>query len=121
MHNFKELKVWQLSRNLVKEIYEITSNFPSEEKYGLISQLRRCAVSIPTNIAEGSGRNTDKDFAQFLNISLGSAFELETLLILSFDVQLISEEDLESFTKKISEIQKMTFGLIKTLRQESYV
>src|SRR6516162_9836129 len=121
MHNFKELKVWQLSRNLVKEIYEITSNFPSEEKYGLISQLRRCAVSIPTNIAEGSGRNTDKDFAQFLNISLGSAYEFETLLILSFDVRLIFEEELENFTNRISEIQKMTFGLIKTLRQKSYV
>ncbi len=121
MHNFKELKVWQLSRNLVKEIYEITSNFPVSEKYGLTSQLRRCVVSIPTNIAEGSGRNTDKDVAQFLNISLGSAFELETLLILSFDVQLIQEEQLELLSNKISEIQKMTFGLIKTLRQESYV
>ena len=121
MHNFKELKVWQGSRNLVKEIYEMTSNFPSSEKYGLVSQLRRCAVSVPTNIAEGSGRNTDKDFAHFLNISLGSAYELETLLILSFDVQLISGEELENLTIRISEVQKMTFGLIKTLRQESYV
>lgn len=121
MHNFKELKVWQLSRNLVKEIYEITSEFPSTEKYGLISQLRRCAVSIPANIAEGSGRNTDKDFAQFLNISLGSSYELETLLILVYDVDLITTERLENLSPKISEIQKMTFGLIKTLRQESYV
>lgn len=121
MHNFKELKVWQLSRTLVKEIYEITSDFPSTEKYGLVSQLRRCAVSIPTNIAEGAGRNTDKDFAQFLNISLGSAFELETLLILAYDVGLISQEQLGNLSIKISEIQKMTHGLIKTLRQESYV
>jgi four helix bundle protein len=121
MHNFKELKVWQLSRSLVKEVYEITANFPPTEKYGLVSQLRRCAVSVPTNIAEGSGRNTDKDFAQFLNISLGSAYELETLLILSFDVRLVSVESLENLTHRISEIQKMTFGLIKTLRQESYV
>ena len=121
MHNFKELKVWQLSRGLVKEIYEITANFPSTEKYGLVSQLRRCTVSIPTNIAEGSGRNTDKDFAQFLNIALGSAYELETLLILSFDVRLLTEEELENLTNRISEIQKMTVGLIRTLRQESYV
>lgn len=121
MHNFKELKVWQLARNLVKEIYVITSEFPSSEKYGLVSQLRRCAVSVPTNISEGSGRSTDKDFAHFLNISLGSAYELETLLILSFDVNLIQEDQLNSLSIKISEIQKMTFGLIKTLRQESYV
>ena len=121
MHNFKELKVWQLSRALVKDIYEVTADFPSSEKYGLVSQLRRCAVSIPTNIAEGSGRNTDKDFAQFLNISLGSAYELETLLILSLDVKLINEHQLNELSPKISEIQKMTHGLIKTLRQESYV
>jgi len=121
MHNFKELKVWQLSRFLVKEVYELTSTFPASEKYGLISQIRRCVVSIPTNIAEGSGRNTDKDFSHFLNISLGSAYELETLLILSSDVNIISEEQLESLSPKISEIQKMTFGLIKTLRQGSYV
>ena len=121
MHNFKELKVWQLSRSLVKEIYEITAEFPASEKYGLISQLRRCAVSIPSNIAEGAGRRTDKDFTQFLSISLGSSYELETLLILSFDVSFITEHQLQNLTNKISEIQKMTNGLIKTLRQESYV
>ena len=121
MHNFKELKVWQVSRLLVKEVYDITGPFPSDEKYGLISQLRRCAVSIPTNISEGTGRNTDKDFAHFLSISLGSAYELETLLILSSDVQLISNDQLANLSLKIAEIQKMTFGLIKTLRQESYV
>jgi four helix bundle protein len=121
MHNFKELKVWQLSRQLVRDVYELTAEFPSSEKYGLISQLRRCTVSIPSNIAEGAGRNTDKDFAQFLNISLGSAYELETLLILSFDINLITQEQLDLLTIRISEIQKMTFGLIKTLRQESYI
>ena len=117
MHNFKELKVWQLSRQLVKDVYDLTIDFPSTEKYGLTSQIRRCVVSIPTNIAEGSGRNTDKDFAHFLNISLGSAYELETLLTLCFDVKLISEQQFESLITRISEIQKMTFGLIKTLRQ----
>lgn len=121
MHNFKELKIWQISRKLVKDIYEITVTFPTSEKYGLISQLRRCVVSIPANIAEGSGRNTDKDFSHFLNISLGSAYELETLLILSCDVGLITQDQLERISIRISEIQKMIFGLIKTLRQESYI
>jgi len=119
MHNFKELKIWQLSRQLVKEVYELTSTFPLEEKYGLISQIRRCVVSIPTNIAEGCGRKTNKDFSHFLNISLGSAYELETLLTLSLDLQFISNEQHEAFSIQLSEIQKMIFGLIKTLRQES--
>lgn len=121
MHNFKELKVWQLSRILVKDVYELTSSFPATEKYGLVPQINRAVVSIPTNISEGCGRNTDKDFAHFLNISLGSAYELETLLTLSHDLGLISEGSLQTQLFKISEIQKMTFGLIKTLRQESYV
>ncbi len=121
MHNFKELKVWQLSRSLVKEIYEVTAAFPSSEKYGLVSQLRRCAISIPSNIAEGSGRKADKDFAQFLSISLGSAYELETLITLCLDIDLISIDQQEAITNKISEIQRMTHGLIKTFRQESYV
>ena len=119
MHNFKELKIWQLSRQLVKEVYELTSTFPLEEKYGLISQIRRCVVSIPTNVAEGCGRKTNKDFSHFLNISLGSAYELETLLTLSLDLQFISNEQHEAFSIQLSEIQKMIFGLIKTLRQES--
>jgi len=121
MHNFKELKVWQNSRQLVKEVYDLSASFPSTEKYGLVSQLRRCTVSIPTNIAEGSGRNTGKDFAQFLNISLGSAYELETLIILCFDVGLINQDQLSNVLVKLEEIQKMIFGLIKTIRQESYV
>lgn len=121
MHNFKELKVWQISRQLVKSIYELSVSFPAEEKFGITSQLRRCCISIPTNIAEGCGRNTDKDFAHFLNISLGSAYELESLLYLCFDLKLISENTLNDILPSVSEVQKMTFGLIKTLRQGSYV
>ncbi|HLZ17838.1 MAG TPA: four helix bundle protein, partial [Cyclobacteriaceae bacterium] len=75
------------SRELVKEAYGLTTQLPLEEKYELVSQIRRCVVSIPANISEGSGRNTDKDFAHFLNISLGSAYELETLLTLSFGLE----------------------------------
>lgn len=116
MHNFKELKVWQNARTLVKEIYVNTNNFPTEERYGLISQMRRSAVSIPSNIAEGSGRRTDKDFVYFLNVSLGSAYELQTLLFLSQDLELLNTERAESLNSSLEEIQKMIYGLIKTIK-----
>lgn len=114
MHNLKELKVWQNARTLVKEIYLSTNNFPTEEKFGLISQMRRSAVSIPSNIAEGSGRRTDKDFVYFLNVSLGSAYELQTLLFLSQDFELLNTERTELLNSSLEEIQKMIYGLIKT-------
>jgi len=82
MHNFKDLKVWQKSMDLAIDIYKATSLFPRDEKFGLVSQIKRCSVSIPSNIAEGSGRGSDKEFNHFLNISQGSAFELETQLII---------------------------------------
>lgn len=111
MHNFKELKVWQKGRSLVKEVYMMTKQFPEDERFGLTSQLRRSAVSIPSNIAEGSGRGTGKDFSKFLNISLGSAYELETQLILSYDLNYISENTFNGISIKIGEIQKMLHGL----------
>ena len=114
MHNLKELKVWQNARTLVKEIYLSTNNFPTEEKFGLISQMRRSAVSIPSNIAEGSGRRTDKDFVYFLNVSLGTAYELQTLLFLSQDFELLNTERTELLNSSLEEIQKMIYGLIKT-------
>lgn len=116
MHNFKELKVWQSARRIVKEIYLDTKDFPIDEKYGLISQMRRSAVSIPSNIAEGSGRNTDKDFKYFLNVALGSAYELQTLLILSQDIELISQERTNELNTSLEEIQRMIYGLIKTIK-----
>lgn len=94
----------------------LTSGFPTEEKFGLTSQIRRAAVSIPSNIAEGSGRNTNKDFAQFLNVSLGSSFELESLLFLCADLNLISTESLNEQLTNVKEVQKMMYGLIKTIR-----
>ncbi len=115
MHNFKELKIWQNARNFVKEIYIAISKFPQEEKYGLISQMRRSAVSIPSNIAEGSGRNTDKDFSHFLNIALGSAYELQRQIFLSFDLELIKEEKMNDLNSSLEEIQKMIYGLIKSI------
>ena len=83
MHNFKELKVWQLAMSISKEVFIATRLFPSEEKFTLISQMMRSAISIPSNIAEGCGRKSNKEFYQYLNISLGSSFELETQLIIA--------------------------------------
>jgi four helix bundle protein len=116
MHNYKELMIWKMSRELVKEIYLITKSFPDDERFGLISQMRRCSISIPSNIAEGSGRSTDKDFANFLSISISSAFELETQLLVSFDLGYIDNEVMSKLEKTISELQKMIFGLRSKLK-----
>jgi four helix bundle protein len=83
MHNYRELKIWRNSIDLSVDIYELVANFPSNEKFGLVSQLRRASVSVPSNIAEGSSRGSEKDFAHFLTMSLGSLFEIETQLIIS--------------------------------------
>jgi four helix bundle protein len=107
MHNYREIKIWQRSRTLVKEVYLLTKQFPKEEIYGLTSQIRRAVVSIPTNIAEGAGRGTDKDFSHFLDISRGSLFELETLIILSSDLEFISESRSIEVLEKTTEILRM--------------
>lgn len=78
MHNYKELNIWKKSLNLAVDVYVLTQKFPAEEKFGLISQLRRCAVSVPSNIAEGAGRKSNKEFSQFLSISYGSLCEMDT-------------------------------------------
>lgn len=95
MHNFRQLNIWIEARLLVKEVYLLTASFPPDERFGLISQINRCAISVPSNIAEGSARSTNKDFAHFLKISLGSLFELETQLLLSADLNMISETENE--------------------------
>jgi four helix bundle protein len=115
MHNFKELKVWKMSIELSKLIFETTRTFPSEHKFGLSNQLFRCAVSIPSNIAEGCGRKSDKELKQFVSISLGSSFELETQIIIAKEVNLITNEQFEIINNKIIEIQKMLNGLSKSL------
>ncbi len=91
MHNFKELIIWNKSRELVKKCYKIINVFPANEKYGLTQQIQRASVSIPTNIAEGSGKTSGKDFVRYLEISISSAFELETLFFLAYDLGFISE------------------------------
>ncbi len=96
---------------LVKEVYDLTTKLPNTETFGLTSQIRRSAVSIPSNIAEGAGRGSDKDFNRFLDIAYGSCFELETQFILCVDLKYISEEEFDPVQMKIQEIQKMIFAL----------
>lgn len=116
MHKFKELVVWKKAMELAVDIYKITKEFPTEEKFGLISQINRCGISIPSNIAEGAGRNTDGEFNHFLGISTGSAFELETQLIIANKLGYIEQEKLDTIIKKINDVQNMTFGLQKSIK-----
>ncbi len=115
MHDFKKLHVWQKSRQLVKDIYEVSQDFPKEEMYGLTSQIRRSAISVPSNIAEGCGRSTNADTARFLDIAQGSCFELETQIILSFDLNYISETVVRDLWKRTDEVQKMIDGFKNSL------
>ena len=113
MNNYKELIVWQKSIMLVKSIYNVSSQLPSDEKFGLISQIRRCAVSIPSNIAEGAGRTSNKEFAHFLEIAYGSSFELETQLLLCVDLNFLPKDIVELIITELQEIQKIIYKLIK--------
>lgn len=113
-HNFRELNVRKLARSLVKDIYVLSAEFPDDERFGLTSQLRRAAISIPSNIAEGSGRS-DKDFVRFLAISLSSAFEVETQLLLAFDLRFSNQQAIDEIIQKVQEIQRMIYGLQRKL------
>jgi four helix bundle protein len=118
MHKFKELNVWQKSVDLAVDVYSLTKKFPPDERFGLISQLNRCAVSIPSNIAEGAGRNSKNEFNHFLGISVGSAFELETQLVISQRLNFINSKQLESVLTTIHDIQHMTYGLQSSLKNK---
>lgn len=115
MHKFKDLKIWQDSINLAVDIYKLTKLFPAEEKFGLVSQMNRCVISISSNIAEGAGRNNPKEFRQFLGIALGSACELESQLVVSQKLDFISEENLNQQIEKLVFLQNMINKLIKSL------
>lgn len=112
MRDYKKLKVWEKSHQLTLELYNELKGFPNDEMYGLTSQIKRSSSSIPTNIAEGSGRNTNKDFARFLSIAYGSTNELEYQIILSVDLLFLEKSKGELFLGKIQEIRKMLHGLI---------
>lgn len=113
--NFRELKVWQVAMDLAMYVYQLTAIFPEAEKFGLTSQIRRSSVSIPSNIAEGAGRGTDPQFIQFLNIAQGSAFELETQLLLSQKMNFAPFESVQRSIDLLTEVQKMIYGLKKSL------
>ncbi|NJN41448.1 MAG: four helix bundle protein [Flammeovirgaceae bacterium] len=116
MNNYKELKLWQKSVDLAVKVYSVTDSFPKEEVYGLMSQTKRSAVSIPSNIAEGAGRNTKKDFFNFLGISNASSCELETQLIIANKVKFLSDSMLSELQNEITEIQKMNWALKESLK-----
>lgn len=116
MHNFKKLKIWTESISLVRDSYKLTRTFPDFEKFGLVSQMNRCAVSIPSNIAEGSSKSTDKHFNKFLEDSLGSAFEWETQLIIAFNENYLSEENFRKLENKIKQIQRMILSFQRSLK-----
>ncbi|MBW8360280.1 MAG: four helix bundle protein [Weeksellaceae bacterium] len=119
MHNFEKLIFWQKSISLAKKIYLISQKISSDEKYGLISQMKRSAISIPSNIAEGSGRNSDNEFNHFLAISLGSAFEMQTQLILSKELELLDDVTVNDLIADVSEIQKMIYSFKNNLLKKS--
>lgn len=120
MHRHKELMVWKKSVELVKQVYIITQAYPDSENFGLKMQIRRSAVSIPSNIAEGAGKNSNPDFKRFISIASGSCNELETQLIISRDLNFIPEPEYTYILTELNEIQNMLFSLQKSLHKTKY-
>lgn len=112
----KDLEVWKDSISFVTEIYRLTNYYPPEEKFGLISQIRRSAVSVPANIAEGSARSSPKELIQFLSIALGSVSELETLIIISRNLNYIDQNNFEEINHRIEKIRRMLIALKKSIK-----
>ena len=119
MKTHRDLIVWHKSIDFVTTIYKVTEKYPRSEIYGLVSQLRRATVSIPSNIAEGAARNHNKEFIQFLYISLGSASEVETQLLISNNLKYINDQDKELLISSLYEISKMLKGLINSIKIKS--
>ncbi len=118
MNNLKELKIWHKAIELAVQVYKATSSYPADEKFGLISQSRRAAVSIPSNIAEGAGRNSPKEFNNFMGIANGSSYELQTQLVIANKLNLLSDGELEELILQIDEMQKMTYSFQKMLKNK---
>ena len=113
----KKLKAWQLAMDIAEKIYLTTESFPADEKFGLISQMRRCAISVPSNIAEGAGRNTKREFVNFLHIAQGSLSELDTQLELSHRLKYIDNNTWDSLNNMFIEEDKIISGLIRSQRE----
>ena len=118
MQNFRNLEVWKKSHKLTLKVYESTSQFPREEIYGLTSQIRRACASIPTNIAEGSGRESAADFARFLQIAVGSASETEYLILLAHDLKYITGNQYTELIDTTIRVRKMLITLLKSVRHQ---
>ena len=117
MHNFEKLKIWQKAMDIAVEVYEVSLLLPTDERFNLTQQIKKCAVSIPSNIAEGSGRNSNKEFTQFLGIANGSTFELITQLLLAKRLNLITEETIQPIVNQLVEVSNMNFSFQKSLKQ----
>ena len=117
MQNFKELLLWQEAHQLTLSVYEATKNFPKEEIFGMTSQIRRAAVSVPCNIAEGCGRFTSKDFANFLQISLVSTNETDYLTLLAKDLNYLQDEQFNTLQEKINKVRAMNINLVNKVRK----
>jgi len=119
MRNFREIKVWEKAHLWALDIYRITLSFPSEERFGIVAQLRRCAASVAANIAEGCGRESTRELARFLSIAAGSANEAEYHLLLAHDLGYLNEETYQDLDRRINEIKKMLNSFIKKLKTNS--
>jgi four helix bundle protein len=117
IRSYQDLAIWKKAMQLVVQVYHLTRRFPREEMHGLTSQMRRAAVSIPTNIAEGWGRGSRKEYIQFLRIARGSLLELETLLAISRNLRYLSQEDMQARLALVGEISRMLSGLIASLKR----
>ena len=120
MKTHKDLDIWKLGIELVEKIYKLCENYPNDEKFGIVSQLKRAAVSVPSNIAEGSARNSQKEFIQFCYISLGSLSEIETQLIISEKLKFLPQENLKKVLLHIETLRKKLLNFIKYLKRKAY-
>ncbi len=116
MHKFEDLKIWNKAMQLTENVYKLSSDFPLDEKYNLTNQIRKCAVSVPSNIAEGAGRNTNGEFRNFLGIANGSSYELITQLYLSMRLKICQPESVEPIVNDVIEVCKMNYALQKSLQ-----
>ena len=119
MSDFRKLLIWQKSMALITKIYFSTNNFPKEEIFGLTSQIRRSSISIPSNIAEGSGRESDKDFLRFLNISIGSLFEMQTQLEIAKNIAYLNQEEFNNLYEDSREVERMLVAFIKKIKDRN--
>lgn len=119
MHNYKELEIWKNSMKFCPKIYKLTDTFPDSEKFGLVSQLKRAVISIPSNIAEGTAKSSDKHFIIFLETSLGSCYEIETQLLVALELKFISDDNYSILNGEISSIIKMIIKFIKYLQNKN--